>query len=165
MPRTCTICSHPERAQIDAAFVSGTPYRSIAKQFGCSDAAMYRHTSEHIAQAIKETKQAQEEAQALDVVKQLKEINRVTLEIMKESRSDKKNGMALFAIDRLQKQLELQAKLLGDIDDSPKVTIWMAPEWQNIRALIVQALIPYPDAKLAVATALAQMEDSRARLN
>lgn len=36
-----------------------------------------------------------------------------------------------------------------------------AAEWQAIRAVIIQALAPFPDAKIAVAEALARMEDTR----
>ena len=119
MPRTCTICTHPERSSIDASFVAGTPYRSIAKQFGASEAAMYRHTAEHIQQAIQQTQIAKEEAQSIDVIKQLKTINAVTIAILNEARIGKMHSLALSAIDRVQKQIELQAKLLGDIDKQP----------------------------------------------
>ncbi|HEY7414669.1 MAG TPA: hypothetical protein VH593_05720, partial [Ktedonobacteraceae bacterium] len=78
--------------------------------------AVERHI-EHISQEIKTSHAAAEEAQTLDVVRQLREINIVTLAIMKESRVGGNNGTALFAIDRVLKQLELQAKLLGDLDE------------------------------------------------
>jgi hypothetical protein len=165
MPRTCTICTHPERAEIESQIVAGVPYRNIAKQYGNSPAALVRHVSEHISQEIQASQVAKEEAQALDVVKQLREVNAVTLAIMKEARADKKNGMALFAIDRVQKQLELQAKLLGDINDRPQINIWLTPEWRSIRSAIIQSLLPYPDAKIAVASALATLEHERASLN
>lgn len=164
MPRVCTICSHESRAEIDSAYVAGVSYRSIAKQFRCSESAMYRHISEHIAQAIKQSQAAKEEAQALNVVEQLRTINEVALAIMREARSDKKNGMALFAIDRVQKQLELQAKLLGDID-TPQVNIYLSPEWQAIRTALVQALLPFPDARIAVASVLAGLDGQYASLN
>jgi transposase-like protein len=118
MARTCTICSHEKRDEIDTAFVAGSSYRSIAKQFGCSEAAMYRHVSEHIKQEIKQSKAAIEEARGLDVVQQLKYINEVAVSILqKASKAKDKEWLALQAIDRVCKQLELQAKLLGDIDN------------------------------------------------
>jgi len=80
--------------------------------------AVQRHAVEHIAQEIKQSQAAKEEAQGLDVVKQLKTVNSVTLAILKEARDEKSNTMALLAIDRVMKQLELQAKLLGDINEA-----------------------------------------------
>src|SRR6266571_2746428 len=142
MPRTCLVCTHEKRSDIEAALASGISNRSIALQYGMSHMAVQRHASEHIAQAIKQSHEAKQEAQALDVVKQLQTINSVTLAILKEARDEKRNGMALFAIDRVQKQLELQAKLLGDINDAPQVNIILTPEWRSIRTTIVQALVP-----------------------
>lgn len=163
MARTCTICSHEKRMEIDSAFVAGASYRSIAKQFGCSEAAMYRHTSEHIAREVKQLQSAQKELRGLDVVKQLKTINGITLTILKEARNTKDNDTALKAVDRVTKQLELQAKLLGDIDRP--AAVYLSPEWLDIRKALVQALLPFPDARMSVASVLAQMEDARVRLN
>lgn len=164
MGRICTICTHPERAAIEAAIVSGVANRPIASQFGVGYKSVERHAAEHIAQAIKQSQAAREEAQALNVVQQLRTINEVALAIMRESRTSKKNGMALFAIDRVQKQLELQAKLLGDIDTS-QVNIYLSPEWQTIRTALVQALLPFPDAGIAVASVLAGLDGQYAGLN
>ncbi len=164
MSRVCTICHHPERSAIDAAIVAGTANRPIASQFGVGYKAVERHATSHIPQTIQQSQEAKEEARGLDVVKQLKEVNAITLAILKESRDDKKNGMALFAVDRVVKQLELQAKLLGDID-TPQVNVWLMPEWQSIRGTIIAALTPYPDARVAVAGALSGLEGNYARLN
>jgi predicted transcriptional regulator len=158
MSMTCSICKHPERASIEAAIALGTSYRDIAGRFGLSKSAVERHASEHVTQEIKQSQAAQDEARAFDVVKQLREINDVARTIMRESLANKKNGTALFAIDRIQKQLELQAKLLGDLNEAPQVNVWVMPEWRAIEATIVRSLRPYPDARLAVANALGQLE-------
>jgi hypothetical protein len=57
----------------------------------------------------------------LNVIQQLTDINRDTRDILKAAKAARNPKMALLAIQRVEKQLELQAKLLGDIDDSPKV--------------------------------------------
>jgi len=33
MPRSCTVCTHPERQKIDQELVSGTVLRNVAEQF------------------------------------------------------------------------------------------------------------------------------------
>lgn len=164
MPRVCTVCHHPEREQIEAAIVAGTSKRDIALQFGVGHMAVQRHMAEHIAEAINHSKEAKEEAHGLDVVAQLKKINQVTLDILKRANDEQKDGMSLLAIDRICKQLELQAKLLGAIDKT-EINIMVAPEWHTIRATIIAALLPYPDARVAVAAALAGLEATNARLN
>lgn len=57
----------------------------------------------------------------LNVIQQLTDINRDTLSILKAAKAARDHKTALLAIQRVQQQLELQAKLLGDIDESPKV--------------------------------------------
>ena len=44
--------------------------------------------------------------------------------------------------------------LLGDLDDRPVVNVLVSPEWQQVRAQILAALDPYPEARFAVAGAL-----------
>jgi hypothetical protein len=43
MPRTCTICAHPQREAIEEALLAKKPYRHIASQFDTSTAALQRH--------------------------------------------------------------------------------------------------------------------------
>jgi transposase-like protein len=62
MPRRYTVCDHPERHSIDEALVSGAPYRSVAKRFGLSESAVYRHKTEHLPAHLLRTKEAEEAA-------------------------------------------------------------------------------------------------------
>lgn len=119
MPRTCTICNHPDRATIEQKIVDQTPYRHIASQHRISTTAIQRHMP-HILAEVKLYKQEQTERQAFDVLAQMREINEVARQVMTEAMEHGKGGMALFAIDRLQAQLELQAKLLGMFDEKPQ---------------------------------------------
>ena len=43
MPRSCSICSHPEYQAIAQALAAKAPYRDIAERFGTSPAALHRH--------------------------------------------------------------------------------------------------------------------------
>src|SRR5206468_3920703 len=45
----CTICTHPEHAEIDRQIVAGTPYRFISSRFGIKVAALSRHKCDHLA--------------------------------------------------------------------------------------------------------------------
>lgn len=153
MARPCAICSHPERAQIDAALVAGEAFRNIAKRWGMSAAAAFRHRVEHIveqvAKAAKAT-EAEDVRRALDIVQQLRAINGASLNVLQDARQSGKGELALKAVDRVQRQIELQAKLLGELDDRPVVNIWTTVEWQTIERTLVEALGPHPQARLAV---------------
>jgi len=122
--------------------------------------------AEHIKQAAKELGAARDEAKTLDVLKQLRAINAVTLKILDACQADpKKFALALQAIDRVQKQIELQAKLLGDLSDAPEVNVWLPCSWESIELAIAGALSPFPEAAIAVAGALARLEAGSAGLN
>jgi DNA-directed RNA polymerase subunit RPC12/RpoP len=43
MPRTCTVCRHEKRQEIDRALLVGRPLRNIAEEFGTSRMALCRH--------------------------------------------------------------------------------------------------------------------------
>src|ERR687883_263908 len=171
MPRTCTICAHPERAAIDKALVDGQPYRDIAGHYGTSKTALQRHKEDHLRDLLAQARarqaaheaalgaavQEQEAAkmeQAIDIVKQLKAINAASVAILHEARQAGNAEVALKAIDRVWRQIELQARLLGELDERPQVNVLLAPEWVSIRAGLLAALGPYPEARVAVAEQL-----------
>ena len=69
----------------------------------------------------REELRAKEASIHLDVIGQLTHINTETLSILRDAKKAHDPKMALLAIQRVERQLELQAKLLGDIDESPKI--------------------------------------------
>lgn len=154
MPRTCTICTHLEVHAIDGALVAGVPFRRIAARFSLSEASARRHKSDHLPAVLVTGQAVREEAHALDVVKQLRDINTATLAILEDARDTHQSALALKAVDRVQKQIELQAKLLGELQDGQTVNVLVAPEWLALRSAILLALASHPEASQAVVEAL-----------
>ena len=172
--RPCTVCIHEKRQEIDKALVTGTSHRNVAEQFRLSPSAVYRHKRGHVAARIKrafeskETRQAvelvqhqtqeraREVGQAIDVAVQLRAINAACLEILQKSRTDGKHSISLGAVDRIHRQLELQSRLLGELQEGggPTVNVLVAPEWQTLRVTVLQALQRFPEARAAVAEVL-----------
>ncbi len=73
MTRTCTVCSHPERARIDKALVAvQNPYRDIARQYGLSKDALLRHKADHLLEEIVAAWQAERQANALELASELR---------------------------------------------------------------------------------------------
>ena len=154
MPRTCTICTHLEVHAIDGALVAGQSFRNISEQYGTSATALFRHKSDHLPAFLVTGQAVREEAHALDVVKQLRDINAATLAILEDARDTHQSALALKAVDRVQKQIELQAKLLGELQDGQTVNVLVAPEWLSLRSAILLALASHPEASQAVVEAL-----------
>lgn len=155
MPRVCTVCTHPERAAIDTALVAGGTYRDIAGRFRLTKSAVERHKAEHLPASLVAAVGAEEVRQALDVLQQLKTINGAALTVLRDARAAQDGDLALKAIDRIQRQIELQAKLLGELDERPVVNVLLSSEWVQLRGRLVAALAPFPEARVAVAAVLA----------
>ena len=158
MPRTCTVCRHPERGAIDCALAALTPLRVIAGRYGLTRSAVGRHFDDHLPAQVRAAQAAQAEGQALDVLQQLKAINAAALAVLKDARDHGDGDLVLRAVDRVQRQIELQAKLLGELDERPQVNLLVSPEWTTVRTAILAALAPYPPARVAVAERLSALE-------
>ncbi len=158
MPRVCTVCAHGERAAIEQEIAVGTSAQKISALFRVSPDAVQRHKAEHLRPTLIETRHAADDERALDVIKQLRAINGASLRILHEAQQGQDPQTALKAVDRIQRQIELQAKLLGDLDDRPQVNVIVSPEWVSIRGEILVALRPYPEARQAVAARLVALE-------
>ena len=158
MPRVCTVCTHPDRPAIDQVLVNHRPFRDIARHFGVSKDAALCHHDEHLPAALAKAQAAEDVRQAIDVLGQLRAINAATLAVLAAARKTGDGDLALKAVDRVQRQIELQAKLLGELDERPTVNVLVAPEWLRVRAVLLEVLRDYPDARTAVAARLAALE-------
>jgi hypothetical protein len=85
VPRRCTVCDHPERHSIDEALVTGAPYRSIAKRFGLSESAVYRHKSEHLPAHLLKARELEEAARADDLLEQVRHLQAHALDILERA--------------------------------------------------------------------------------
>lgn len=163
MPRTCTICQHPQRAEIDAAAIAGTPYRSIAKQFHAGPAAVLRHNSEHLLAELVKAKQAEDVSRATDLLEMATERDKKALDLMgkAEAAQDLKTAGQMLRISLVS--LELLARLRGELNEQQNTTvnILLAPEWLATRAALLAALEPYVEARLAVSATLLQLEEGQ----
>ncbi len=236
MPRTCSVCVHPQRAWIDKALVGDTPLRNIAEHTGTSVAALHRHKAEHLPAALRKAQERQEGAHAAELGRQvqeqeaeeaarardvLAELERAFVRVNKlfdaceawltdpadperysldpraeevsviyvekvgrtvlrrkaalsallervassgtvveriESRHADPRDLLLKTAAQLKSQLELLAKLLGQLDDRPQVNLMVSPEWVAVRAALLEALGAYPEARVAVAERLMLLE-------
>src|SRR5215212_4674064 len=135
MPRRCTVCDHLERHGIDEALVTGAPYRSVVKRFGLSESAVYRHKTEHLPAHLLKAKEVEEAARADDLLEQLRHLQARAFDILERAEEAGDLRTALAAISQARGNLELLAKLLGELDDRPQTNVLVAPEWLELRAM------------------------------
>jgi hypothetical protein len=154
MPRRCTVCDHPQRQAIDEILVTGAPYRSVAKRFDLSESSVYRHKTEHLPAHLLKAREVEEVAHADDLLVQVRDLQRHALGILERAEKAGDLKTALAAISQARGNLELLGKLAGELDERPVVNLNISPEWLELRAVIVTALEPHPDARGAVLAAI-----------
>lgn len=148
------MCTHPARDNIDAALVSGVPYREITLQHAVKKDAISRH-KKHVVGALLRACDAQELNVGTGLVEKLRDLEINARRIATEAERNGDLRTALTGIRELSRIVELFAKLKGEIQDATTVNVLVAaPEWAALRSQIMQALLPYPDARFAVAQAL-----------
>jgi len=160
MPRTCTVCLHAERAAIDAALLAQQPLRDIARQYRVSKDALARHR-EHLPAALVHAKAVEDVTHADDLLTQVRDLQARALTILDTAETAGDLKVALAAIREARGCIELFGRLAGELSDGATVNVVLSPEWARLRAVIIGALAPYPDARLAVAARLVEAETGR----
>lgn len=160
MPRTCTVCKHPDIETINKELIiCNDSYRNIAKRYGISATSLIRHKQTHIPEALSRAKDVKDHVHGDSLLNRIKDINRETLEILKAARDGNDHDIALKAIARIEKQIELQARLIGEIQERQVINISVTPQWLQIRAVIINALDKeLPEVKVRIAGALYELE-------
>jgi hypothetical protein len=157
MPRTCTI-----RDNIEAALIRRVPYRTIEDRFKVTHGPLSRHTNDCLAEDVQ---QALREYRAKNGVKVLGKlsamIDRLDAFLDKAEAAD--NALEFRAVAaEWRKQLELIAKLQGELAQEGTVTIINNPEWVQLRTAILVALEPHPEVREDVLKALEEVSNGHA---
>ena len=161
----CTICNHPSRPQIDLAIATGLSKRAVARRFGVSHDAVWRHRQAHLTaemRAALATKLLRREGdmrrilleEGTGVVEALKAIRGPLfgLFLVAIDTGDSKAAAALAA--RLHESLALAAKLTGELAPHAGVSvtnILLSPDFQRLRGELMRALERHPEARAVVA--------------
>ncbi len=154
MPRPCTVCTHDESHAVNVALVSREAYRDIARQYRVSKDALSRHAKEHLPELLAKARDAVEVAEADSLLSRVEGLYKRTEAILEAAESNREWGTALAAIRECRGNLELLGRVTKELQDTPTFNLTLNPEYLEVRALIVRALDPYPDARRAVAEAL-----------
>ena len=142
MANTCSVCRNEKREEIDEALLRGEPLRSIATRTACGAASLQRHKKAHLSALLSKAKGAEvvranalqdqiavqesTEAQHGDtLLTRLRTLNEETASILREARAagTRDNGLALKAIQRLERQVELEARLLGELNEASRISL------------------------------------------
>jgi hypothetical protein len=157
--RPCTVCNHPQRDAIDRALLaSGTAVKPVSMNFGVTQQALTRHRDNHMPRAAREEgAQAVAEAEGTRGAALLRDacsLRARAMRLLEQAEAMQDVRAANGSLREARECLKLEALLMGELDEAPVINLLVAPVFVQVQAMILAALAPYPDAKLAVVRAL-----------
>lgn len=165
MSRACTVCDHEALADIDRELAAGRSMRQIALRHPpLSEWAVSRHRDRHLSPAIVAVATQRKEGRAGRL---LDRVERMVGRLESAADSAEETGQRKLLLDasrELRGAYELLGRLTGELKPDTAVTVvnvQQDPQWIAIRSRIVAALIPFPDARDAVVSALSGLDDPR----
>jgi hypothetical protein len=159
----CSVCKHPKLQAINHALIAGRSCREIAAQYRTSPDAMERHKASHLPRVLKDTQETDEVSHANDLLYQVRILQARALRILIRAEAAGDLRTALAGVREATRCIELLARLTGDLDERPVVNLLVSAEWLEIRAVLLEALTPYPEARVSVAMAAASSPCPAAR--
>jgi hypothetical protein len=159
---TCTICRHQDEMAVNLSLVAGEPTRSIAVRTGLSKTALIRHKLHCIPRDLVQARQSGKVAEADFLLAQITRLHRRADNLLQkaEEASDFRSAAAL--IRELRALLELLCRLSGELRQPAQVNLLVTAEYRSLREQILRTLAPYPQARLAISSALARLPDAGA---
>jgi hypothetical protein len=172
----CSVCASSARHQVDIGLAHKIASRVLAQRFGLSRDAIQRHAQNHLSPATKAAiltarKPSEIDLEALRVSEsegllcqlvasraRLQQLAELSLEL-----GDIKGAVAVEGA--VTSNLALVGRLLGQLVTQHNVTttsILISADYLALRAAIVAALRPYPEAARAVGRALHALESEAA---
>ncbi len=95
------------------------------------------------------------------ILERLQRAHEEAWEILAEGRRDEDHEVRLKALARIEKQLELEGKLIGELQSGSVVNLVLSPDWFRVRGVLLEALAPFPEARSVVAGALRSLDVAR----
>jgi len=135
--------------------------RAVAARYGLSASAVDRHHQSHVAERVSHASEARARFNADGLVERLEVLREQTESVLASANKALKEwdphsaSVALRAIQRLEKQVELVARVVGQLRESGPVTnIIVSPEWVEMRSKIMGLCRKHPELRPELVAAL-----------
>jgi hypothetical protein len=154
LARSCSVCQHEDNVLINEALVvQGLSNRAMARQFGLSKDAVRRHR-QHIPEMLAQASRAEEVANADSLLDRLEDLQSSTEAILSRVEGTDNYSAMLGAIREMRSNLEVIGEVTKELNRTPTLNLTLSPEWLELRALIVRAVEPFPEAREGILRAL-----------
>lgn len=113
MPRLCSVCVHPLRAQIDQDLLQHSQsYGGIARKYDLQDDALRRHEREHLRQSLRAVMSAKGINSAESLAGEVDALYTVTLDLLAQARAKNDLRLALLCLREARGALDLLFRML-----------------------------------------------------
>ncbi len=140
--------------------MAGESVRSIGARFGVSPWSVSRHHTRHLSPSLVGVEVAGGGDGSEPYAVRLERLLTQAETMFAKAVESGQGAQALNVLKEMRSQLELIGKATGELDTRPVtvVNLQTAPEWLAMRAVILAALTPYPEARAVVSGRLLQLE-------
>ncbi len=155
--RRCTVCTHDQREDIDIALVRGVSIRQVEDTYGVGYNAAQRHKENHLSPALVRTMEAHTEGVERSVADHARALLADADAILRKAKDTGDIKLAVTAMENVRRTLRLIGDATGELDHSQPATVINLStnaEYLEAERRIMEALLPYPEARRAVADAL-----------
>jgi hypothetical protein len=155
----CAACEHEKQDDLNADLISKISLSKLSEKYGISRASLKAHKDNHLTPALAAV-QAEKFGVGTKATARLEAMLQTVESLLTKARTTGNVGQALTAVRELRATIELLAKITGELDERPTTVINLltTEAWIQARQAIVEALAPYPEARLAVANRLQLIE-------
>jgi hypothetical protein len=122
MPRKCSICVHEQRMGIEQSLVAGDSYRDVAQRFRVSRDAVVRHRR-HMVSPAPSLLQTEHIFASGTLVEQLRSLTVEAQRLKEKAEVAGDYRTALAAVRELCRIVELIAKLRGELNERPEISV------------------------------------------
>jgi hypothetical protein len=122
VPRKCLVCESQHLKEIDVALVNNDSNREIAKRFGISSAAVYRHRQNHLPVLLTKARDAETVAHADKLIDQVRGLLERATRLADAAEKAKNLYAALQGVRELRGVLELLGRVSGELQSGTRVT-------------------------------------------
>lgn len=168
----CRVCTHNDRAVIEVGLAEHRSITAMAKNFGMSIHSLYRHRQSHMPPALIQkilggsnyAVENLEQLRTTEGERLLSHVVEVRRRLYANAEGAEKTGdfrAATLAYGKILESLTLIGRLLDRFTSSSRIVtnqLVVSPDYLRLRAALIQALAPYPEARQAVAKVLREAE-------
>jgi hypothetical protein len=175
-PGACQVCNSPHRHSVDVALAHGLGHDAIGKRFNLSPHSVQRHGKNHLSPQMMAAVQHALHPSAVDLDALKVSEGENLLHHLVHQRARLANhielavaigdpGAAIRGEGAITNNLQLVSKLLGvlvNVHETRHQHILTHPDYLRLREVLLKALAPFPEARIAVGRALAGIETQAA---